>query len=472
VALKREYEQIDAIINARSLAIVGATAKPFKFGSYFTSSQLSFGFKGPVYLVNPKEREINGMPCHPDLRSLPEVPDLVYLAVPAHLSMDILKDCADLKVKGVVMLASGFREVGEEGARLEREALSLARRGGFRIIGPNCFGIYNPRNRLALLPGPDFSRRTGDVAFISQSGGFSVHVGRMGKDLGIDFSAIVSYGNGADLDESGLLRYFSRDPQTRIIGGYLEGCRDGREFFHALKEAGARKTVVMWKVGKSGPSQRATLSHTGSLGGSARIWEGMFRQCRVIEVSGVEEMCDVLLALKHLGRKPGRRLLLCGGGGGLGAHGGDLAEAEGMQVPPLGEETASRLRDVLDYPGAAVGNPLDIGTPLTPIPVFAAAMREAALDTGTDILVFDMALNFAHGLFGDAGLEAAAEALLAVRRETGKAVVLVLYSRAIGGGDLALEGTLRGLREKLLAGGVPVYPSMARALRALRLANA
>lgn len=467
----QEYEQIDAIINARSLAIVGATAKPFKFGSYFTTTQLSFGFTGPVYLVNPKEKEINGMPCHPDLRSLPEVPDLVYLAVPAHLSMDILKDCAALKVKGVVMLASGFREIGEEGARLEEEALSLAHEGGFRIIGPNCFGIYNPRNRLALLPGPDFSRRAGDVAFISQSGGFSVHVGRMCKDLGIDFSAIVSYGNGADLDESALLRYFARDPQTRIIGGYLEGCRDGREFLRALREAGARKTVVMWKVGKSEPSQRATVSHTGSLGGSARIWEGLFRQCGVIEVSGVEEMCDVFLALKHLGRNPGRRLLLCGGGGGLGAYAGDLATAEGLEVPPLGGETASRLREVLNYPGAAVGNPMDIGTPLTPIPVFAAAMREAARDPGTDILVFDLALNFAHGLFGDEGLQAAADVLLAVHRETGKAVVLALYSRAIGGDDLSLERTLRGLRTKLLAGGVPVYPSMSRALRALSLVN-
>jgi hypothetical protein len=127
---------------------------------------------------------------------------------------------------------------------------------------------------------------------------------------------------------------------------------------------------------------------------------------------------------------------------------------------------------VLNYAGAAVGNPLDIGTPLTPIPVFASAMREAARDGGTDILVFDLALNFAHGLLGDEGLEAAGDALLEVRRETGKAMVLVLYSRAIGREDLALERALRGLRERLLAGGIPVYPSMRRAMRALRLVNA
>ncbi|MBC7246405.1 MAG: CoA-binding protein [Actinobacteria bacterium] len=466
-----EFEEIDAVINARSLAIVGASGKPMKFGSLFTAAQLTYGFSGPVYLVNPGESEIMGLPCYADLASLPEVPDLVYLAIPAHRSMDILEECARLRVKGVVMLASGFREAGEKGEALEREAISLARRGGFRIVGPNCFGIYNPRNRLTLLPGHDFSDRVGDVAFISQSGGFSVHVGRTCGDLGIHFSAIVSYGNGADLDESHLLRYFSADPCTSTIAAYLEGVRDGRVFLEALREAASRKTVVIWKVGKADSSRRAAASHTGSLAGSSAIWEGVLRQCGVIEACGVDEICDVLLALKHMGRRPGRRLLLSGGGGGLGAYAGDLAEAEGLTVPPMGEETASRLRPILDYPGTAVGNPLDIGTPLTHPSVFEAAMREAARDPDTDILVFDLALNFGYGLVGEEGALAATDSLVRVRRETGKPVVLVLYSRAIGHRDLALEELARRLRDRLLAGGVAVFPSMQRAMRALRLVN-
>ncbi len=466
-----DFEGIDAIINARSLAIVGASAKPFKFGSLFTAAQLAFGFRGPVYLVNPGEREILGQPCHSDLASLPEVPDLVYVTIPAHQSMEILRECARLRVKGVVILASGFREAGEKGSALEKEAVSIARRGGFRIVGPNCFGIYNPRNRLTLLPGHDFSGKVGDVAFISQSGGFSAHVGRMGGDLGIGFSAIVSYGNGADLDEIDLIRYFSRDPQTKIISGYLEGTRDGRELFRVLREAAAHKPVVIWKVGKTESSQRAAASHTGSLAGSSIIWESVFRQCGVIEVSGVDELCDVLLALKHVGRRPGKRILLAGGGGGLGAYAGDLAEAEGLRVPSLSGETASRLRGILDYPGAAVGNPLDIGTPLTHLPIFESAMREAAMDPSVDVLLFDLAINFAHGLFGNAGLEAAADILAGIREKTGKPVILVLYSRAIGVGDLGVEELARRIRDKLLAAGVLVYPSMARALRALALVN-
>ncbi|WP_458012287.1 CoA-binding protein [Candidatus Solincola sp.] len=471
VRLEFDFAEIDAIINARSLAIVGASGKPFKFGSLFTASQLSFGFNGPVYLVNPGEKEIMGHPCYPDLASLPEVPELVYIAIPAYRSLDILRECARLGVKGVVLLAAGFREMGEQGAELEREAVSIARGGGFRIIGPNCFGIYNPRNRLTLLPGHDFSDVPGEVAFISQSGGFSAHVVRLAGDLGIHFSAVVSYGNGADLSEVDLLRYFTLDPATQIISGYLEGTSDGRRFFEALKEAASHKDVVMWKVGKSESSRRAAASHTGSLAGSSALWEGLFRQCGVIEVSGVDELCDVLLALKHLGRRPGRKMLISGGGGGLGAYAGDLAEAEGLEVPLLHADTERRLREILVYPGSSVGNPLDIGTPLTHLPVFEAAMREAALNPTTDVLVFDLALNFAHGLFGDTGLEEAAEILVRVRRETGKPVILVLYSRALGPRDMALEELSRRLRDRLLSRGVLVYPSMARAMRALSLVN-
>ncbi|RJP35726.1 MAG: hypothetical protein C4536_00060 [Actinobacteria bacterium] len=466
-----DFAEIDAIVNARSMAIVGASSKPAKFGSLYTASQLTYGFSGPVYLVNPGETEIFGHKVYPDLASLPEVPELVCTTIPAHRSMDILGDCAGMGVKGVIIMAAGFREIGEEGEGLEREALRLAREGGFRIIGPNCFGIYNPRNRLTLLPGHDFSYEPGNVAFISQSGGFSVHVGRQCKSLGIDFSAIVSYGNGADIDEIDLIRYFTRDPQTEIIAGYLEGTADGRLFMQALQEATSRKTVVLWKVGKSASSSRAVVSHTGSLAGSAEIWEGMLRQSGVIEVSGVDELCDVLLALQHLGRNPGRRLMLCGGGGGLGTYAADLAEESELEVPPLTPESLSRLREVLGAPGAAVGNPLDIGAPLIHLPVFEAAMRAAAADPSTDILLFDIALNFAYGLGGEEGLLAAMDILMRIRQDSGKPVVVVVYSRAIGCDDILFEEVLRRLRTKLLDGGVLVYPSMPRAIRSLALVN-
>jgi len=466
-----EFDEIDAIINAGSMAIVGASGVPMKFGTYFTGVQLSFGFKGPVYLVNPGEKEIMGRQAYPDLRSLPEAPDIVYITIPAHRSMEVLRDCAAVGVKGVIILAAGFREAGEEGKALEEEALRLAREGGFHIIGPNCFGIYNPRNRLTLLPGYDFSTTPGDTAFISQSGGFAAHVARLGKSLGIDFSAVVSYGNAADLNETDLLRYFTRDPHTAVISGYLEGARGGHDFVEALREATAVKPVVIWKVGKGEASRRAVITHTGSLSGSAEIWEALMRQCGVIIASGVEELCDVLLALKHIGRDPGRRLLISGGGGGLGTYAGDLAEDEGLDVPPLDGGTLDNLKKILARPGAVAGNPLDIGAPLIPLQQFEPAIWEAARNASTDILIFDMAVNFAYDLAGEAGLDLATDILIRAGRESKKAMVVVLYTRSCDPDNLTAEENLRRVRWKLLDAEIPVYPSMPRALRAIARVN-
>ena len=469
--MRFDFTEIDRIINARSIAIVGASNNPGKFGYLFPLSQISMGFTGRMYLVNPREKEIMGREAFPDILSLPEVPELVYLTVPAHLSMDVLRECAGTGVRGVVMIASGFREVGESGQRLEAEALELAREGGFRIIGPNCFGIYNPRNHLTLLPGHDFSTTPGDVAFISQSGGFSAHVARLGRSLGIHFSAVVSYGNAADLDETDFLRYFTEDRETEIIAGYLEGVGNGQQFAAALEKAAAMKPVVLWKVGKGESAGKAIVSHTGSLAGSSEIWESLMRQCGVIEASGVDDLCDSIIALKSMGRNPGRKLLVSGGGGGLGTYGADLAEEAGLEVPPLAGDTFSRMSEVLGRAGAVAGNPMDIGAPLIPLPAFESAIGEAATNPTTDILVFDLALNFAYGLAGEEGLEMAVDILIEAAQRGGKPMVVVLYSRSCDPGDLGFEEVLRRLRARLTHAGVAVYPSMERAIRAISRVN-
>ncbi len=467
-----DFAQIDAIVNARSIAIVGASNTPGKFGSLLPASQAAMGFTGVTYLVNPRETEIMGQPAYPDVSSLPEAPDVVIITIPAHRAMEALRDCARAGVKGVIILASGFREAGEQGTALEEEATELAREGGFRVIGPNCFGIYNPRNHLTMLPGHDFSIIPGDIALMAQSGGFSVQVARLGKSLGLNFSAVISYGNGGDVDETDLLRYFARDPQTKFIGGYLEGARDGRAFLDALREAAAVKPVVLWKVGKAEPSRRAVASHTGSLAGSAEIWGAAMRQAGAILASGVDEVMDIFLALKHLGRYPGRRVLTAGGGGGLGTYAGDIAEEEGLEVPPLGKETLASMVGALGRAGAAPGNPLDIGAPLIPPAEFEGAMREAARDPGTDILIFELPLNFGYDLGGEAGLHWAADTLIQAGKDYNKPIVMVLYSANRDAGEgLELERILRELRDKFHAAGIPVYPSMRRALRALGRIN-
>ncbi len=466
-----DFQQIDAIINARSLAVVGASNSPTKFGYMFTRSQVTMGFDGPLYLVNSNEDEIMGRPAYPDLLSLPSAPDLVYLTIPAHRSVEVLADCAKIGVKAVIMMASGFKEAGESGKRLEEEALAIAREGGFRMIGPNCFGIYNPRNRLTLLPGHDFSKSAGSVAFISQSGGYSAHVARQGKSLGIDFSAVISYGNAADLDESDFLEYFTDDPDTRMISAYIEGVRDGARFARVLQRAAAAKPVVLWKVGAGESSRRAVLSHTGSLAGSAELWDSLIKKSGAIEASGVDELLDIVLVLKHFGRSPGKRLLICGGGGGLGTYGADLAEKEGLLVPDLDVRALERLQEVLDHAGAVAGNPLDVGAPLIPMPFLEDALFEAGGNPTTDILLFDLAVNFGYDVAGDFGIERTVELLGETRRRSGTHVAAVLYSRSFDPDDMRFETMLRRMRKRLHAAGVPVFESMERAVRAISRVN-
>ncbi len=478
-----DLAQVDAIINARSIAIVGASNNPGKFGGLLIASLLAMGFTGEMYFVNPGETKIMGRPAYPDLTSLPAIPDLVYITIPAHRSMEILRECAKLNarprasgseadaVKAVIVIAAGFREAGEEGRRMEEEAVSLSAEAGFRIIGPNCFGIYNPRNRLTLLPSYDLSRELGDIGFMAQSGGFAGQLARMGKSLGLGFSAVVSYGNGGDLDEVDLLRYFAADPQTSYIAAYLEGVRDGEAFRQALCEAAAAKPVVIWKVGRAESSRRAVASHTGSLAGSADIWEALLHQCGAIPASGVDEVLDILLALKLVGPTPGKRLGIAGGGGGLGTYAADLAEAEGLQVPLPDPETLAAMREALTRAGAVPGNPLDIGAPLIPLPEFEGAIRAAAYDPATDIFVFDLAINFGYDIAGETGLHLAMDALIRAKEDSGKPVVAVIYSRNEDSDELTLEKERRRVRDKLIAANIPVYPSMARALRALARIN-
>ncbi len=465
------FEQIDGIVNARSLAIVGASIKPGKFGTLLTASQLAMGFTGPVYLVNPAGGEIHGRTVYSDLGSLPETPDLVAVAVPAQYSIPILRDCARMGVKGVIMVAAGFRDAGPEGTALEQEAIRVAHDGGVRIIGPNCFGIYNPRNRLTLTPGQDFSTVPGDVAFLSQSGGYSAHVARLGKSLGLTFRAVVSYGNGSDLDESDFLRYFGRDPGTSVIAGYLEGSRDGRKFLEALDEAASRKPVVLWKVGKGEAACRAVSSHTGAIAGSHSVWNAALRRRGVVQVEGVDELCDVLLALKHLGTRPGKRILFTAGGGGLGTFAADLAEAEGLEIPPLGGPAATGLREMLTGAGAVAGNPLDFGTPMVPLPLFESILRAAASNTSTDLLLLDLAVNFAMLLGGAEGMFRVAEIVGRVRREIGRPMAVVLYSRACDPDDLEPERIIRRMRSILQEHSIPVFPSLPRAMRSISRVN-
>ena len=291
------------IFEPRSVAIIGVATEGFGFGRGILISLLAYGYPGTIYPVNPKGGEIHGLRIFKNVEEIPGQIDFGIIAVPAHKVPDAVEACRKKGAAGVEILSSGFREVGTpEGIRLEEEISRIAA-SGIRIIGPNCFGVYSPRGGLTFLPGPDLSRETGPVAFISQSGGHSIDFAHMGKWKGFTFSKMISLGNGTDLRETELLRYLGSDPDTEIIGMYIEGVKDGPAFFEALRDVASRKPVIVLKGGLSESGGRAVQSHTASIGESPVIWESVFRQCNAIQATDLHELSDYALALAML---PGR----------------------------------------------------------------------------------------------------------------------------------------------------------------------
>ena len=333
-------DAFNPIFYPRTLAVIGASADPTKFGNIILSAIQEIGYGGKIYPVNPEGGEINGLTVS---KSLPEIPgpvDFAIITIPASALLKTLEECRDKGVKGVEILTSGFKETGTPEGRQMEEAIARFAKGGMRVLGPNCFGIYCPESGLTILPGQNFSRETGPVGFLSQSGGLCADLGQVAKGLGIRFSKMVSYGNGCDVAACDLLEYFFADPKTGIIAGYVEGIDDGPRFLRLLRENRGKKPVILWKAGLTATGGRAVQSHTGSLGGSAAVWEGAFRQAGVIQVYSAEELVDAIYAFLYL---PARRRPPCG------RHGrGRSDQCGGLRFPG-----ASRPLGSLFFPGGS-----------------------------------------------------------------------------------------------------------------------
>jgi len=467
----------DRIFHPRRLAIVGVSAQGMGFGTGILDSLLSIGFSGEIFPVNPRGGEIFGLKIYPRLEDIPGPIDFAIIAVAASLVTETVRACREKGAAGVEILSSGFRELGTaEGIALE-EALQAEARKGIRVIGPNCFGIYCPRSGLTLLPGPDLSRKSGPVAFMSQSGGMAIDFAFMGMWMGFGFSKMISFGNGADLRESELLDYFADDPETAIIALYAEGVDDGSRFFKALKAAARKKPVIVYKGGLSEAGKRAVASHTASMGGSRVIWESLIKQAGAIQVHDFQELCHACLAFTLLPLRAYRGMTVLGGGGALGVAACDAAEANGMFLPPLSGSIYDAVYDALPKPGSSAANPIDVANPFVPPKALRTVLLEAAKDERVDIQIQVTLLYHYKATTKRLGLpsirEAAPVAALAdAAREafetTGKPVVLVLPGCRQGVDDLDLEDLMRYARAVFLERGIPVFTSLQEALRAIR----
>lgn len=473
-----DYERI---FHPRTLAILGVSAEEggVGFGTGMLKSIMAMGFEGKIFPVNPKGGNISGLEIYKRVEDIPEKVDFAIIAVAARWVPASLEACLKIGVAGAEILSSGFSELGTaEGRELEKQIQEIAARG-IRVVGPNCFGIYCPASGLTMLPGPDLSRQSGPVAFLAQSGGMSIDFAHTGKWLGVRFSKMVSFGNGADLREAELLNHLARDPETKVISMYIEGIKDGDAFFREIKAAASKKPVIVFKGGLSHAGARSVASHTASMGGSRVIWQSILKQAGAIQVNDTEELAQVNLAFSLLPHRSFKSISVTGGGGAIGVTACDTAEKYGMDIPSLYPELQARIESVLPRPGSSAINPIDVANPFVGPEVLKEALLAAAQDDRIELQII-VSLLFHYKtiarMFGKPVSEVApyrelAQAVRDVVDQTGKPVIAVLPNVKKGLDDMDITELIALTRQEYMNHGIPVFDELHDAVRAIAHMN-
>lgn len=413
--LKKIHSQLQPFFRPRGVAVIGASSnqekagygvlKSLKDGGVFKRPGLR-GYGGKIYAVNPGRKKILGIDCYASVLDIPGKVELAVFCVPSRAVPRVMEECARKGVRAAVIITAGFGEAGEKGAKLQEEFLEIARGAGIRIIGPNCLGILHPPNNLnasfgLTLPYP------GAVAFFSQSGALVDSIIDWALKEKYGFSAVVSYGNKADLDVPDFLAWASQDKTTRAIALYLEGVSDGRYFLSMARQVSALKPIIALKAGRSARGTAAVASHTGSLSGSYEIYRGVFRQSGVIHADNLTELFEVGQALALQPPLAGKRVAIVTNGGGCGVMCADYCQEAGLELPEPPAEMIERLDGTgLMHPAWSRSNPFDLVGDAGP-DRYRAALEEIMSSELYDGVVVIQTLQTMTDNLGDARIVAA-----------------------------------------------------------------
>ncbi|MBC7230746.1 MAG: CoA-binding protein [Actinobacteria bacterium] len=392
---------VEALFNPRRMAVVGASANLGKWGNIIPTNILRDGYKGELYLVNPRGGELKGIPVHRSLAAIGKEIDLAMITIPAEKVEGVMEDCARAGVKVAIVISGGFSESSPEGRAMEESLVRKARSLGIRLVGPNTMGITSaPWSLTALMP--PVQPRAGHVAFAAQSGNLGTQMLGWGSYRGIGFSRFVCIGNECDLDFADYLEYFARDDETRVILLYVEGFKRPRRILELAEEITPHKPVVIYKAGGTGAGSRAAASHSASMAGSREIYQGMIRQAGMIRAETTEEMLDFSDALVKLPAARGRRTAILSWGGGWAVVAADLCERAGLDVAPLPPEIREELAGILPSYWSK-GNPVDM-VGILDLDKHVRCLEILATCPHYDLVVSLGTIN-AAGAFGLAGRE-------------------------------------------------------------------
>ena len=319
--------ELERIFYPRGVVVVGASNREENFGRLFLDGFIQLGLE-KLYVVHPTEKEVLGIKAYPRVMEISDEVDLAVVVSPLETVPQVVAECTEKGVKGVVIFTAGFGEKGSEGRKLEQEVVGIARQGDTRIIGPNCMGIYCPSSRLSNFP--FVPKESGPVGMISHSGSLCNMITMAAAAQGIRFSKVVSCGNECDLNAVDFLEYLGQDPETKIIIAYLEAIKGGRMFCQLAREISKEKPLIVWKGGTTERGARAAASHTGALGGSYQIWRAAFAQTDIISARSTEEILDYLQAFYYLSLPEGRRVAIISGPGGPAVATSDACIESGL----------------------------------------------------------------------------------------------------------------------------------------------
>jgi len=388
--------ELDQVLNADSVAIVGASKNETKRGFQTIRTLLDENYDGKIYPVNPKEKSILGFPCFKKTSDIPDPVDMALIATPARTVPAVLEDCGKKGVRGAVVLAGGFGETGSQGKQLEEQVVLAAQNHGIRLIGPNTSGMINPHKALNLVGLRDAPK--GDIALLTQSGNMALTLiteAKLKSKKG--FSYYVGVGNEADIKFHEYLEFFGQDPKTKAILMYVEGMRQGREFLQQAYKTSIEKPIVLLKSGRSSTGKKSAGSHTGALAGISAVAKGAFERAGIVVIENSDELFPAAETLASLPPMKNAGVAILADGGGHATIAADLLSDLNIDIPELADATKAKLEKVLP-PAASLRNPVDVagGTDSDPS-VFADCARILLGDPNIGGLLI-------VGLFGGYGI--------------------------------------------------------------------
>jgi len=457
-----DRKALDRAMNPRCVAVVGD-----KMANGYVWLRNMSTFTGKLYSVQIDPNELPGIEQlgvknYKSLLEVPEPVDYVLVAVPRAVAPRIISDCIKKGVGGASLFTSGFAEThSDEGATLQETLMRMAQEADFNLIGPNCMGVFNPR--LGVRQDINqYHGQSGPVGFISQSGTHAIFFSQVGARNGLLISKSVSYGNGAVLDSSDFLDYFADDDETKVIGLYIEGVRDGKRFLDSLRGAARRKPVLVWKGGRGEEGYRAISSHTGSLASTPVLWDSLVKQCGAIRIDNLDEMIDCMKTILYVNQPLGTRVALVAQSGGQSVVIADAFTRAGLSAPLLSQSTYQQFASFFNTIGGSYLNPLDTSWHAPSIKDSIRILDILSTDSNVDSLVAELSLPFLSQIwdFYPPYLDELVAALADFRARCSKAFLVVISAGQ-------LEEQALTIRNKLVDRGVPSFPSFDRAAKAL-----